>query len=884
MTHSFRSLILLALACVGTICATAMPAHPGKRTVRMADGTLREVILRGDERCNWLETPEGVRLTSPRSAMPHVTATPEQRAKLRRKANSSMLIDGCFPATGKRKLLAVLVNYADTKPSITQENFHAMMNEKDYQGIGSFRDYYLQQSYGQLDIETTVTRWVTLSKSKSMYSGDYVTNLIHETLTQLDAEIDFRDYDNDGDGILDGLIILHQGLGQEASADANDIWSHSSTVYGMQFDGVTIYRYTIEPELYADRNAGKARQTGIGVVCHEFGHNLGASDYYDTNYDTNGSYGGTGTWDIMGSGAWNGPTWISTTCGDAPAPFSAWQKIQFGWMEPTVLEGSQSIADMPAVSTAPVCYRLNTTVAGDYYILENRQKTSPWDFYAPGHGLLVTHAIESIIREELPTNTINAQWPQGLYTVCADAKRDPKEGLISSYGDPTLPSNTFSDANGFTAFSDETLPSCKSASGRLSYVALEEISEAGTGNISFNYVQQEAPQKPENLTATVLKGIVQLTWTLPEGTTTPDYFTLYRNGEKLATTHELSYTDATASTTGIITYTVDATYPNGLISAYAETSTRIPVNRASDLTLTETDGQLAITWKQPNELSRCTDNMKYNLTEHITSDFRYAHRYRPEDLLPYIGYKIRSVAFIPNQPSMFASYKICVWRATPGSREAELVSSRNVTEFSPTYKRTVLFTSQATIEAGFEYWIGVQISSTNNAAEVITDQSELVDGYGNWMSMGGTAWQTDPTATGNFIINATLTAPTSPLTGQDIPLYADLDSTIDLYFPLGYRVYCDDTMLGTTTLTSFTTPLPSAEVGHTYSVVSLYKGENESRAITASYGTEGMGSITLPAMHTSGSASHIYNLQGQRINVTTPARGLYIMNGKKILR
>lgn len=878
-TSHIAILLLLAIL-TATVGIVAMPAQPGKRLVRLPNGTLREVVQRGDEHCHWLETPDGQRLTEPVSSVPR-TAALHPRFRTRRQANSSLLIDGCFPPIGKHKLLAVLVNYADTKPTVSSEDFNAMMNQENFRGIGSFRDYYLQQSYGQLDITTTVTRWVTLSKNKSMYAGDYVTNLIHETLQQLDGEIDFRDFDNDGDGVLDGLIIIHQGLGQEATADANDIWSHSSTVYGMQFDGITIYRYTIEPELYRDRQTSTMRQTGIGVVCHEFGHNLGASDYYDSDYESRGSYCGTGYWDLMGSGAWNGPVWMSSACGDAPAPITAWQKIQFGWMQPTILEGTQYISAMPALGTTPMCYQLNTSITGDYYILENRQNVTPWDRYTPGHGLLAMHAIESVIREELPTNTINAKWPQGFYTVCANAKTDPITEMAGSYGDINTDAATFPGTAHITSFSDDTKPSCKSSDGRMSYVALENIAENADGLISFDYIQKVAPQKPLNFTAKVARGVVTLTWTLPEGTEPPTHFSIYRDGALLTTTSDFSYTDTEANTMGTITYHIDATYANGLTSAYAEATTRIPVNKASNLSLEDTGQALILRWEQPMDISRCVDNMKYNLTEHITPNFRYAHRFRPEDLLPYIGCKVRGITFIPNQASYYASYKICVWRALPGEKEGTLISSRDVKEFSPTYRRTILFTSQATIEEGYEYWIGVEIASNNNATEVITDQSELINGYGNWMSMGGTAWQADPSAVGNFFLIASLTAPASPVLVENIPNYTDIDATIDLYYPLAYNVYADGVLKGTTTGTSYELTRPAnIEEYHSYSIVSLYKGNNESKPLTLTTGDSGIAPITIDKSQNAA----LYDLMGRSRSQSTLPRGIYIHNGKKIIR
>ena len=60
--------------------------------------------------------------------------------------------------------------------------------------------------------------------------------------------------------------------------------------------------YSCAPELRGNRGSGLSR---IGVHCHEIGHSFGAMDFYDTDYEVNGEYAGTGQWDLMASGNWN---------------------------------------------------------------------------------------------------------------------------------------------------------------------------------------------------------------------------------------------------------------------------------------------------------------------------------------------------------------------------------------------------------------------------------------------------------------------------------------------------------------------------------------------------------------------------------------------------
>ncbi|TLZ85456.1 MAG: protease, partial [Methanobacteriota archaeon] len=105
----------------------------------------------------------------------------------------------------------------------------------------------------------------------------------------------------------------------ESSPSNKDlIWSHrwavldaDPTTPGSQSqtaDGVQIYGYTMESEDFV-----------IGTVAHEFGHDLGLPDLYDTD----GSSAGAGIWDIMSLGSWNG-----APAGSSPAHMSAWSLLR----------------------------------------------------------------------------------------------------------------------------------------------------------------------------------------------------------------------------------------------------------------------------------------------------------------------------------------------------------------------------------------------------------------------------------------------------------------------------------------------------------------------------------------------------------------------------
>ena len=231
----------------------------------------------------------------------------------------------------------------------------------------SFKDFYAKQSNGRFLAKGDVSDWVTLPYNEARYGSNKVSQsstywaYVRDTATawyedqkaqgKTDDEIatylkqfdkvDRYDYDGDGnfnepDGYIDHFQAIHAGEGEEAGGGAQGadaIWSHRWYAYSnnqgktgptgnllggvpLGNSGMWIGDYTTEPE-----------NGGLGVFAHEFGHDLGLPDLYDTA----GGDNGTGFWTLMSGGSWlnHGTDSIGTT----PGYMGAWEKLQLGWLD-----------------------------------------------------------------------------------------------------------------------------------------------------------------------------------------------------------------------------------------------------------------------------------------------------------------------------------------------------------------------------------------------------------------------------------------------------------------------------------------------------------------------------------------------------------------------
>lgn len=368
----------------------------------------------------------------------------------------------CINPNGTKQALVILMEFPDRKMSYTKEDFYKQFNEKKYNGTGSVRDFFLENSYGQLSMHFTVVGPYMAKENADGYGGNLSDNLVKEAVHRANRDIDYSIFDNDKDGVIDFVHIVYAGYTRDKKKYPNNIWPHQGTMswiwsFFHRLDGKRITQYSCSSELKG--NIGN-NMDGIGTACHELGHVLGAPDFYDSNYSIDGEFLGTGYWDLMSLGVYNGG-------GDIPAHFNPFVKTKmFGWAPLKELPDAGNVVLNPASKYAGKWsfYKLPTQTPDEYFILENRQQQG-FDKGLPGHGLMIYH-VHSKMKNVKSTDGewINIKHPQMFYPVCANATNNP-HNPPHDYGDINTWSCPFSykDENSFNAY---TIPSAVAWDGK----------------------------------------------------------------------------------------------------------------------------------------------------------------------------------------------------------------------------------------------------------------------------------------------------------------------------------------------------------------------------------------------------------------------------------
>ncbi|MFD9307542.1 immune inhibitor A domain-containing protein [Streptomyces sp. NPDC060048] len=236
-------------------------------------------------------------------------------------------------------------------------------------GKNSLKTYYEKTSSGRYSVDGEVADWVKVPYNEARYGSNYcgqtncanVWDTVKDGVTawaegqkkagKTDAQIkaqlaqydlwDRYDFDGDGnfnepDGYIDHFQIVHAGEDESAGGGVqgtNALWAHRWYAYGTQAGktgpennkaggtqigetGIWVGDYTMQPE-----------NGGLGVFAHEYGHDLGLPDLYDTS---GGGENSVGFWSLMSAGSWLGNG--KDSIGDLPGDMNAWDKFQLGWL------------------------------------------------------------------------------------------------------------------------------------------------------------------------------------------------------------------------------------------------------------------------------------------------------------------------------------------------------------------------------------------------------------------------------------------------------------------------------------------------------------------------------------------------------------------------
>jgi len=333
-----------------------------------------------------------------------------------------------FPhtATESDSLLVILVQFQDVQFSNTVATFDSLFSQTGYNGTGSFKDYYRDQSGGVFSPGVRVVGPITMPNNKNYYNqtsylGSTVTDMVILAISQSDQQVDYSHYDNDSNGVVDAVLIFYAG--ESPSDKTQGLWPHRSTISGAgNHDGRTFSSYAIFDE-------GMGGMPTIGTACHEFGHCLGLPDLYDVAHDgTDDEQGRTpGLFSLMASGNNN-------SGGKLPPNLSVLEKNLLGWgAQFDTLQPGDSIG-LRAIGTANDRAWYLPIDGDEFYAFEVRSGANHWDAgIGMGEGgLIVYHGKESKLNTT-SNSVINCTvGDEGWYVV--DAHGDHWVGQASVFG------------------------------------------------------------------------------------------------------------------------------------------------------------------------------------------------------------------------------------------------------------------------------------------------------------------------------------------------------------------------------------------------------------------------------------------------------------------
>lgn len=505
----FLILTCLLLLASALLCGAYLRFQPAFLT--QPDGAKLDLYASGDEYYNWLHDKDGytvkqnddgwyvylentadnelaftahvVGQTDPAKVglYPWANITPEKMGQIREKAQLQLreIGSGRAPTSGTLNNLSIFIRFSDqTEFGQNLSTYSSMFNGTTG---NTMQSYFLEASYNTLNIGTTfyptpsatVVSWQDshprayyspYSASNTIgYSGDsqrtdreftLLVNAVNGVSSQIPTGLVI---DADNDGKVDNVCFIIKG-GSDGWAEL--LWPHRWAIYDrtVRINGKRVYDFNFQ---LADFLAS----SGVGVICHEMFHSLGAPDLY--HYTSNG-ISPVGPWDLMENNA------------NPPQHMGAYMKYKYGhWISsiPTLTTGGTYTLN-PLTSSTGQCYRINSpNSSSEYFVVEFRKKTGTFENSLPGSGMLI-YRIN-------PAYDGNADGPPDEVYLFRPGGSPTANGSVNSAN--------FSTQTGRTSFSNTSNPYGFLSNGTLGGISLSAISSSAGSTMTFNYNLSNAP-------------------------------------------------------------------------------------------------------------------------------------------------------------------------------------------------------------------------------------------------------------------------------------------------------------------------------------------------------------------------------------------------------
>lgn len=252
------------------------------------------------------------------------------------------------------------------------------------------REYYRIMSHGTLEVRGHVfppagepsLKLSDVADYGPGPDGNWTIELLEHWFRDAVAKLDSASTGRLELSEMESICIVHPGSDLQSDIDRNspnDIPSFFMTLADsipVQGGAHEIRNGLVVPETL---NQDGLQGGILGVLCHEFGHQLGLPDLYDTNF----GLPAVGEWDLMDSG--NGLVFafqvegsddVQVAFGVLPGGLSALSRLLLGFEDAyEVATGADSVDLRPANTqqgAGPRIARLNVS-ADEYFLVENRR-------------------------------------------------------------------------------------------------------------------------------------------------------------------------------------------------------------------------------------------------------------------------------------------------------------------------------------------------------------------------------------------------------------------------------------------------------------------------------------------------------------------------------